>query len=522
MFKNENVVVACKAKRRYEELAKQKAFAAKSQGNVTSVEGDLCGASFTETPDTQLARRSSGPTLDRFRRELVPSIEQQAQGFFIASYVAQPGLIPRGQFEWVTELLCQDDTDQALKDSVNAVSLASFANTTKSSAIMRKAQAAYVSAIGATNCSLRDPQLVVRDSVLVSVIMLGMYENMIFQDKRSIDAWAKHVHGACTLINLRGPEQFKSSMARRIFHQFYGVALLVALETGTTVHEGLKDLYEHLRPKSDYEVHGRQWTTRIVEVMHDAINLNQDRLADPVTMLERALNIDRELDKVKALMPTIWHYETVQLKKPSRYHYGNFYSVYIDPWIAQMWNNLRSCRMYLYKAVRENIRKGCEDYNPPLFSQAQVLPQKLGAEHVMRTTVAGIIASVPQITGMIPFPSASEFHAFASRMPGAPEVSTRTARYVLKPPGTYIDPSKSPGMVHLIWPLYAAGQSDLATFEMREWCIETLRFIARSIGTRQAVVLADELVETQRVGRRTGSVTNTLEKLDFFFDKAMA
>jgi len=379
MFKNESVVVARKAKRRYEELAKQKGSKEKSQEAVTLVERDLTSFasgrdwSLTDTSNTQFARGSWSPTVHSISRELSPSIEHQAQGFFIANYVAQPGLIPRGQFEWVMELLCRDDSDQAFRDSVNAVSLAGFANAKKSPAIMRRAQAAYVSALRATNCSLRDPEMAVRDNVLVSVIMLGMYENMIFQDKRSIDAWAKHVHGACTLLNLRGPEQFKSSIARRIFHQFYGVALLVALETGTTVHEGLKSLYEHLRPKSDYEVHGRQWTTRIVEVMHDAINLNQDRLADPITMLERALKIDRELDDVKALMPSIWHYETVHLDAPSRYHYGNFYSVYIDPWIAQMWNNLRSCRMYLYKAVRENIKRGCEEYDPPLFSQAQVL-----------------------------------------------------------------------------------------------------------------------------------------------------
>ncbi|KAH9860811.1 hypothetical protein J1614_012144 [Plenodomus biglobosus] len=531
MFKNESVIVARKAERRYEELAKAKEVETKSRETTDVLmltqapDEDNLGAlgfgkewDFTRDSSTEMTSWSRYPTPVSMKRDLVPSVEQLALGFFIANYVAQPGLIPRGQFEWVTELLCRDDVDDAFRESVNAVSLAGYANTCKSKAIMQKAQAAYVSALRSTNTSLRDPELAVKDSVLVSVIMLGMYENMIFRDKRSIEVWAKHVHGACTLINLRGPSQFKSSIARRIFHQFYGVALLVALETGTTVHEGLKDLYEDLRPNSDYEVHGRQWTTRIVEVMHDSINLNQDKQADPKSMLARALQIDRELDEVKALMPSIWHYETVHLDTPSPYHYGEFYSVYIDPWIAQMWNNLRSCRMYLYKAVRENIKKGCEAYDPPLFSEAEVLPQKLGAEQVMRATVTGIISSVPQITGMLPFPRASEYRAFTSKAPSALEVCT-FPRPILQPPGTFIDPAKSPGMVHLIWPLYAAGQSDLASYEMREWCITTLQFIAQSIGTRQAVVLAEELKETQRVGRRTGSITDTLERMDFFFDR---
>ncbi|KAF2845075.1 hypothetical protein T440DRAFT_284488 [Plenodomus tracheiphilus IPT5] len=528
MFKNESMVVARKAEKRYEELAKAKGGEGKSREpdrrvlTLTPVpDAEVFGAAAMEDEsgstrevNTDLTSWSRYPTPESMTRELAPSVEQLAQGWFIANYVAQPGLIPRGQFEWVTELLCRDDVDEAFRESVKAVSLAGYANTCKSPAIMQKAQAAYVSAICSTNACLRDPKLAVKDSVLVSVIMLGVYENMIFRDKRSIEAWAKHVHGACTLINIRGPSQFKSSIARRIFHQFYGVALLVALETGTTVHDGLKDLYEDLRPYSDYEVHGRQWTTRIVEVMHDAINLNQDKQADPKTMIARALQIDRELDEVKALMPSIWHYETVYLDTPSPYHYGNFYSVYIDPWIVQMWNHLRSCRMYLYKAVRENIKRGCEAYDPPLFSAAEVLPQKLGAEEVMRATVAGIIASVPQVTGMLPFPRASEYRSFTT-----PDSGTRSLRPALQAPGTFLDPAKSPGMVHLVWPLYAAGQSDLATWEMREWCIVTLEFIARTIGTRQGVVLAQELRETQRVGKRTGSITDTLERMDFFFDR---
>lgn len=522
MFKNESEVVAKKAQKRYVQLAKQKVSGTKSNAlRMPGSEGSDSFAisnewTFLEPPqNTQITPWTRYPTPESMSRELVPSIENQAQGFFIANYVAQPGLVPRGQFEWVTELLSQPHVDEGFRASVNAVSLAGLANATKNPAIMQKAQVAYGTALRITNGALMIKEKAIQDSILISVIMLGLYENMVFRDKRSIEAWAKHTNGASALINMRGPQQFKSSIGRRIFHQFYGIALLVALETGTTVHAGLHNLYEDLRPKSDYEVHGRQWTTRIVDVMHDAINLNQDKTSDPATMLSTAFRIDRELDEVKALMPSIWHYETVRIEEHSEYHYENFYSVYVDPWIAQMWNHLRSCRMYLYKAARENIKKGCEEYDPPLFSEAEVQPQKEGAEQVMRATVAGIIASVPQITGMIPFPTRLEPRDFTSRNAN-PEV--KNTRYKLHPPGTYLNPAKSPGMVHLIWPLYAAGQSDFATYEMRKWCIETLQFIALRIGTRQAVVLADELIETQRAGKRSGPITSTLDSLDFFFD----
>ncbi|KAL6709790.1 hypothetical protein ACN47E_001219 [Coniothyrium glycines] len=522
MFRNESDVVAKKAEKRYKELGQQKTSGLTQQEPLTL---DFTGDDtishvndwvFTNASIVPVTGRSRYPTPESLTTELIPSIEQQAVGFFISNFVAKPSVIPRGQFEWVTELLAEPHVDNLLKESVNAVSLAGFGNATKNPIIMQKARSAYVAALRLTKDAVNNKEVALRDDTLVSVIMLGMYENMVFQDRRSIDTWAKHVAGACALIEMRGPEQFKGSVARRIFHQFYGFALLVALERGTLVHKGLHDLYEDLRPNSDYDVHGRQWTTRIVDVMHDAINLNQDKTSPPIEMLRIAMRIDRELDEVKSLMPSIWHYETMQLSEPSLHHFGNVYSIYIDPWIAQMWNNLRSCRMYLYKAVRENIKKGCAQ-DPPLFLPELVEPQRLAAEQVMRTTVAGIIASVPQITGMIPFPKQSDLETRNSLASGVLE----RAQHQLHPPGTFLDPAQSPGMMHLIWPLYAAGQSDMATYNMRDWCIEMLQFLARRLGTNQAVVLAEELKETQRAGRRSGAITNELDSVDFFFDSMM-
>lgn len=479
MFKNESDVVAKKAEKRYEELAKQKVQPpSKKEEEFDGGEG------------SRLVPWTRYPTPESMTLEIIPSIEDQAQGFFIANYVAEPSIVPRGQFEWVTELLGQPDTEEILTCSVNAASLAGLANTTKSPMIMQKAQTAYVNALRITNSALRVKETAVKDSTLISVIMLGMYENMVFQGKQSIQAWQKHVAGACALLKLRGKEQFESSIARRIFHQFYGVVLLVALETGTAVHEGMHELYEALHPTSDYDVHGRQFTTRVVHVMHDAINLNQDKLSDPVTMVNTAVNIDCELDQIKALMPSIWHYETVHLKQRSEYQFGDCYHVYVDPWIAQMWNHLRSCRMYLYRIMHENIKKGCEQYDPPLFSIDEIKPRREIAEKVMRTTAAGMIASVPQITGMIPFP---KLPTSKSKGVSMPSLKDHALRYKLHLPGTFLNPSKSTGLVHLIWPLFAAGQSDLSSFEMRQWCIGILQFIALRIGTRQAVVLAEEL-----------------------------
>ncbi|KAF9692254.1 hypothetical protein EKO04_009373 [Ascochyta lentis] len=502
MFKDETAVVAKKAEKRYEALALQTPQQSwESRGKQTSDEGSSghspiiwVDASF-HSSRPHSASETRYPTPESMTREIVPSIEDQAMGFFISNHVSKPTLVPRGQYEWILEALKQPGCEEVLRSSVNAASLAGLANSTKNPMIMAKAHAAYGSALRMTNNALRVRETAVKDSTLISVILLGLYENFVFQDKRSIQAWAKHVQGASALLNLRGKEQFKHDTARRIFHQLYGIIMLVSLEAGQAIPDGIKELYDYGNPSSDYAVHGRQWTTRLTHFMHDSINLNKDKESDPLTLITKATNLDRELDSIKALMNRIWQYETVQLKQPSEYAYGTFYHIYTDSWIAQMWNNLRSCRMYLYRTMREQLCKG-HTCNPSLFPRNEIAPRIAAAEKVIRTTTAAICASAPQLTGMIAFPhcpAPTPDASFADSLPDVPALVDPL--FKPHPPGTFLDPACPTGMHHLIWPLYAAGMSELSSNEMRGWVIEMLHFVALRIGTRQAVVLADGVKE---------------------------
>jgi hypothetical protein len=502
MFKNESDVVAKKAEKRYEALAKQKFPVSSTKKEPVTPDSDSAETwDFTHdwprssASNAQIVPYTRYPTPESMTREVVPSIEDQALGFFIGNYVAQPSFVPRGQFEWVTELLGKSAPEEILRHSVTAASLAGFANATKNTVIMQQAQAAYGSALRLTNNALRVTETAVKDSTLISVILLGLYENFLFRDRRSIQGWVKHVDGACALLNLRGKQQFESDVGRRLFHQFYGVILLVALETGKPVHPGMHDLYRAMTPSSDYSIHGRA-SIRLIGVLHSSIQLNQDQETEPRTMVHSAMNLDRELNEINEHMPSIWNYETVLLEQPSPHLYGNMYRIYLDPWIAQMWNNINSCRICLFKIIRENLNKGRTQYDPPLFSKEEYDSIRASAEATSRATAAAIVASVPQITGMIPFPDPET----AKRRATEPNNAEPSPIYEVCPHGTYITTKLSTHMVHLIWPLYAAGGLDLMSSEMRQWTIDILHYVALRIGNRQAVVLADELKTIERTG----------------------
>lgn len=163
------------------------------------------------------------------------NIDTQAQGFFLTNYAGAADFPQGGQFEWIPQLLSRPNIEGTLRESFRALSLAIFANAAKSPAVMRKARIAYGSALEETNRALMSHEAAVKDSTLVSVILLGMYEGTVYTDKSSIDRWSKHVSGAYTLFMLRGKSQFETELGRRIFQQSYGVALFFTLELGTGI-----------------------------------------------------------------------------------------------------------------------------------------------------------------------------------------------------------------------------------------------------------------------------------------------
>ncbi|KAF2474639.1 uncharacterized protein BDR25DRAFT_167916, partial [Lindgomyces ingoldianus] len=500
MFKNESDVVARKANMRYQELSKGKSPISSrwKRSHTSDNDSTSSGASpaSSTTSNHQFALRT-GPSAHKksMTRELMPPLEDQAVGFFFSNYVLTPTLVPRGQFDYLHELVNQHGAEKILQTAVTAAGLAGLGNATKCPHISKKAREEYVTALRMTNKALTLQETATKDSTLISVLMLGMYENFTFQTKDSQKAWTEHINGATTLINLRGIKQFYQSVSRRIFQQFYGTALLTCLQNRVAVPTGMTELWEAGTQINDYSIPGKEWTTCMIRFMLRVINLSGDSDSDPASMVASATKLDRELDTLKALIPNIWKYETVVLEEPLESVHSGFYHIYLDPWIIQMWNHLRSVRLNLHKLIREQLLKSL-DQAPTFFDTHETGAQILISEQVMRTAAMGICATVPQVTGQIPFPVPSATTAvYADSAKSSDLFDIEDPRFKIHPPGTFLNPSRPTGMAYLIWPLYAAGVMDLCSEGMRDWVIDRLFYLGLKIGTRQAVVFAEELRE---------------------------
>ncbi|KAF2108993.1 hypothetical protein BDV96DRAFT_503571, partial [Lophiotrema nucula] len=497
MFRNESDVVARKAKMRYQELSKAKEqklpHRAVACGNQLS-ESESCTSSPSSSSDIdyQLVPAQQYVRPGSVVWEMMPSLEDQGVSFFYSNYVQPPKFIPRGQFDFLIDVMNKPDTKKIVQSSVTAAGLAGLANSTKCQVVMKRAQEEYVSALSMVNRALQVPDSAKTDDTLISVIMLGMYENFMYQGKDPMTAWARHVNGACALMAMRGPDLFKGTIGTRIMAQYYGTILLVALERGTPVPAGMAELWRTGAASRDYRASGKEWTTQLVMFMTKAINLSQfpGSLVDKVAL---ATKFDRELDEVKTLLPNTWLYEKVYLDDPVEFIYGNCYHIYLDPWIAQMWNNLRIIRASLHGSICDSVFKGLKS-NPPLFSKSEAQALLKISLAYLRRAQNGICASTPQITGQIPFPDpppATQISAFTSL---ADQINPLDPKFKLQPPGTYLGGGRaSPGMHHLIWPLYTCGRIHPCPKELQEWIIDRLYFIALKMGTRQATYLAEEL-----------------------------
>ncbi|KAL1591471.1 hypothetical protein SLS60_011971 [Paraconiothyrium brasiliense] len=383
-------------------------------------------------------------------------------------------------------MLSGPEVDATLQSSAHAASLATLATANKSESLMRKAQEHYARALTLTNEALGDAIKVYEDSTIVSVILLGVYENFVFE-KHSLRAWMQHLKGAETLFALRGETQFRNDLARQIFMQFYRLTMTKGVELGTPIPDKIARLYRFLTSLNDYTMHGVEHQ---VEVLEKAITLMQDEGGDPVSRVADVLKLDTELDLIKFMLQTLWRYEIVQLKKPAEHVFGNVYHIYTNPWVINMWNILRTCRIRLFKFVRAQVNKGLQS-SPPLFSYEEACAHISKCKDVISSQMLAICASTPQLTGQVAFPHQVKRDVNLLEK-GLKAVNLRNRMFTIHPRGTFLEPFKSTGLDHLIGPLYEIGRSDYGP-RLTRWAIDQLYFMARKIGTRQAISLAEEL-----------------------------
>jgi hypothetical protein len=188
-----------------------------------------------------------------------------------------------------------------------------------------------------------------------------------------------------------------------------------------------------------------------------------------------------------------WLFESVPMKDTSDLVFGTCYHVYLDQWVAYVWNNLRVSRLLLHKEIRIALADKLA-LSPQSFSDIDALTYEKSAKTLHQMTWE-ICATVPQYSGYLGL--LANARTLAKKPDAAQSNSSASDIYSL----TNGIPTTA-GIYLLLFPLLHAGQMTESEMQ-RSWIVERSRSIGRATGIQQALVFADAIERREKIWLQT-------------------
>lgn len=382
-------------------------------------------------------------------RELAETPESLALSYFMHAYA------PTAAFEYLTEISSTFLTTEPLKDALLAPSLLLFSQNLRLPSVQPLAQSYYARALRSTNSALSSPDLATSDSTLLAVLLLSLFEALIFQGRAIPVNWNAHTYGASELLRLRGERQFYNALGRHLFrHASLNIRAHCA-QIGEKTPNTLSML-ESSHLEQLYPV-GR--TSRFGRIVDGIANLRANK--DKLTLAERLLvllELDSNLEDILNNLQRDGPYEVIDattIRKPI-HSYKDKIHQFPSLKIARAWNIVRLMRLFIIQMLYyiftppralENLAKEIQD-------RVQKLVMITGTD-----MISDILHSVP----------------FSLELSMNPIVSARS----------------------LIYPLSGIAVFEFALPDASEFAINRLEFIAREYGFPQAVDSANMVLQTR-------------------------
>jgi Fungal specific transcription factor domain len=402
--------------------------------------------------------------------QMTPAVEELAIGFFISNYVIESGSPNRGHLDPIQDMSKIGQLDEGLLSSMKAVGLAGFAHAAHAPHLLKNARYQYVQALQSTNIALRDPVQVKKDSTLMSIMILGIFETITGCRQESLKDWSEHIKGAAAVIKLRGPDQIQTPAGRRLLVHVTAYLMIACMNKGIALPKHIIDymtaaieLVKTPDPAFIIQDTMMRFSSLRAEIF-------QKILTDRKIILSRALALDAKLLEIVTNVQPGWEYRTVLTEAKSEHIFNGRYHVYKDYWMSQIWNTLRTGRILLNEMIRNTLLDGFSA-SPPVFNSAEHSAQFQISTDTIYEMQADILCTVPQHVGYFP-EGQTHFQTLA-------EVDQ-----------SQLPAIKMSGGSFLIWPLWLAGILDITTEEVRKFVTRNLVSIGTTMGIKQAHLLA--------------------------------
>ncbi|RAH73828.1 uncharacterized protein BO66DRAFT_417663 [Aspergillus aculeatinus CBS 121060] len=409
------------------------------------------------------------------------SMDQVGVNAFLHHFVTGDHSPSRGYLNYIPATLGANDDQPTLVASLAAVGLVTLANSHHQPELVRQARIKYAEAIRSVNAALASPVESVKDSTLMAVISLGVFEHF-----SGFDAWVRHVQGAAALTVLRGKGQFAGGnpTALLLFTQVRTDIIAACTRTNRPFPADMRALQDEAAkhvgaPNAVWEI--GVLATRCVDLLWQVMETTgTTQFPD---LLSAALAVERDFEIAMATLAVQEPFYTTTAEEagwvgsdPDTIYNGRV-DIYLTPWAIRAWNNARSIQMIVCEIICYLLKKILT--LSPAAPAAQVrlrrrqLHETLG---ILSRVGEDILATVPQALGIVA-PPADPSQPYAGDLSPRASVS-----------GAYI----------LIWCLYMVGKSPATAEPARKWIIRRFRKIFQGAGMEMALPLLEEIVRVDQ------------------------
>ena len=463
---------------------------------------------------------------------LNPTFQERGTAYFFSRYVTvvENGCHQRFDFVydvWKPHSLAPERPTDGVSASMTAVGLVGLGNMTRSSEIMEAARKSYGTALRLTNLALRSPNEATKDTTMLSVLILSLFEMLAGSNPKTMKAWQGHVNGAIALANVRGDNQFQTPGGAKMFLTLCQKVIISCIQMEAPMPEPLIKMRDKLGAALGITDAAWQLALPTYKVLQTRYDLKHGELTDPAATLDRLCEIDDEFEGLLALLSKPWQYRVVAVTKPHRSIFRGLCHLYSDTSYASSWNGIRNCRLLVLETIISEFQKAFSGIEPELIPQRH-LEQFWRARHKLERICEAILASVPQLIGLL---NPLDRHE-DSLTPIVTPISSVIIRRTPSPPTSPSSQSSSSSggekerldtgptlcfpvqcedleeqskrfmllasvTSSIAWPLYLVGMSTACSEEMRAYIVERLRDAAAQTGQMQAEIIA-ELVATRK------------------------
>ncbi|TQV92314.1 hypothetical protein V2A60_007006 [Cordyceps javanica] len=483
----------------------------------------------------------------------VDSFHERGMAFFFSRHVARND-IGYQSYDFIYDVWKPPpNPSPANQDSIAAgvvaIGLAGLSKVTRSTEMMDMARRNYGAALNLTTAALSDPSEAVKDTTMLSVLLLSTYEVVSGSTPQTMEAWQKHVDGAAALATLRGTDQFKTSAGCKMFQMLCYSVLLSCMRSDIPA----PPVIEELRNKSLAMGKLDRTNRDLIDHMFRTTTVRHQIKTGIITGRDEIISALAKCDAEWALLasgvPDIWRYRNIRL--PAAHPTAMHRNCHVYPGLiaAITWNGIRSTRILLQEAIIEQLCHNVSNESCLSSSDQELL---INAIQTHNTLSDAILASVPQFFGTVRWedfvtsPEAEITPSSTFTDPATPELppsSSQSMEPIVTPheevagregqsvvavlPSLFEHKDRPLGELwydmerimtlaasctSIVWPLYTIGISPNCSPEKRSYVLNRLMAIYQETGLENALEVAETVRQkmTEHSTQKCANVANVV------------